>query len=296
MKQVSVFDVSHLSVVFGKNRQRQMAVNDVSFQIPRGRTIGLVGESGSGKSTIARAISKIGPITSGRVNYEGKSIEQFNSADKRKFRRNVQMIFQDPFESLNPRLKVGEIIAEGIDNFHLAKNKHDRFHQVEALLISVGLPVDAIDRYPHEFSGGQRQRIGIARALAIQPKFLILDEPVSALDVSIQAQIINLLKDIQKQRNLTYLFIAHDLSIVRYISDSILVMYKGRIVETGPAEEVYQHPLHQYTRSLLSAAPQADLYYERRKKFVTYDRDQFNLTGKLVEVEPDHWVLQAPAK
>lgn len=296
MKQVSVFNVSHLSVVFGKNRQRQMAVNDVSFQIPRGRTIGLVGESGSGKSTIARAISKIGPITSGRVNYEGKSIEQFNSADKRKFRRNVQMIFQDPFESLNPRLKVGEIIAEGIDNFHLAKNKHDRFHQVEALLISVGLPVDAIDRYPHEFSGGQRQRIGIARALAIQPKFLILDEPVSALDVSIQAQIINLLKDIQKQRNLTYLFIAHDLSIVRYISDSILVMYKGRIVETGPAEEVYQHPLHQYTRSLLSAAPQADLYYERRKKFVTYDRDQFNLTGKLVEVEPDHWVLQAPAK
>lgn len=296
MKQVSVFDVSHLSVVFGKNRQRQMAVNDVSFQIPRGKTIGLVGESGSGKSTIARAISKIGPITSGRVNYEGKSIEQFNSADKRKFRRNVQMIFQDPFESLNPRLKVGEIIAEGIDNFHLAKNKHDRFHQVEALLISVGLPVDAIDRYPHEFSGGQRQRIGIARALAIQPKFLILDEPVSALDVSIQAQIINLLKDIQKQRNLTYLFIAHDLSIVRYISDSILVMYKGRIVETGPAEEVYQHPLHQYTRSLLSAAPQADLYYERRKKFVTYDRDQFNLTGKLVEVEPDHWVLQAPAK
>ncbi|GEP24776.1 ATP-binding cassette domain-containing protein [Lentilactobacillus diolivorans] len=296
MKQVSVFNVSHLSVVFGKNRQRQMAVNDVSFQIPRGKTIGLVGESGSGKSTIARAISKIGPITSGRVNYEGKSIEQFNSADKRKFRRNVQMIFQDPFESLNPRLKVGEIIAEGIDNFHLAKNKHDRFHQVEALLISVGLPVDAIDRYPHEFSGGQRQRIGIARALAIQPKFLILDEPVSALDVSIQAQIINLLKDIQKQRNLTYLFIAHDLSIVRYISDSILVMYKGRIVETGPAEEVYQHPLHQYTRSLLSAAPQADLYYERRKKFVTYDRDQFNLTGKLVEVEPDHWVLQAPAK
>ncbi|KRL66084.1 ABC superfamily ATP binding cassette transporter, ABC protein [Lentilactobacillus diolivorans DSM 14421] len=283
-------------MVFGKNRQRQMAVNDVSFQIPRGKTIGLVGESGSGKSTIARAISKIGPITSGRVNYEGKSIEQFNSADKRKFRRNVQMIFQDPFESLNPRLKVGEIIAEGIDNFHLAKNKHDRFHQVEALLISVGLPVDAIDRYPHEFSGGQRQRIGIARALAIQPKFLILDEPVSALDVSIQAQIINLLKDIQKQRNLTYLFIAHDLSIVRYISDSILVMYKGRIVETGPAEEVYQHPLHQYTRSLLSAAPQADLYYERRKKFVTYDRDQFNLTGKLVEVEPDHWVLQAPAK
>lgn len=292
MSQISVFNVSHLSVVFGRKRQRQVAVNDVSFQIPRGKTVGLVGESGSGKSTIARAISKIGPITSGKVTYEGKLIDHLNSTEKRIFRRNVQMVFQDPFESLNPRLKVGEIIAEGIDNFHLAQDKLDRFNQIELLLSAVGLPRDAINRYPHEFSGGQRQRIGIARTLAVHPKFLVLDEPVSALDVSIQAQIINLLKNVQKKRQLTYLFIAHDLSLIRYISDEILVMYKGKIVETGSVEAIYQHPLHWYTQSLLAAAPHASLYDEHRKYLMSYEQGTFNLDGKLRKVASDHWVLK----
>ncbi len=199
------------------------------------------------------------------------------------------MVFQDPFDSLNPRLKVGEIIAEGIDNFHLAASKKERATKVSNLLKAVGLPADASGRYPHEFSGGQRQRIGIARALAVRPDVLCLDEPVSALDVSIQAQIINLLKDLQAKQNLTYLFIAHDLSVVRYISDRILVMYKGRIVESGPTNLVYNHPLHPYTKSLLAAAPTTKL--DQENHYVPYSASQDDLQGKLIEKEPKHWVL-----
>ena len=212
------------------------------------------------------------------------------------FRRNTQMIFQDPYASLNSRMKVKDIIAEGIDIHHLAKDRADRDHQVEALLDEVGLNADHATRYPHEFSGGQRQRIGIARALAVQPKFIIADEPISALDVSIQAQVVNLLKDIQDRQGLTYLFIAHDLSMVKYISDRIAVMHYGRLVELASAEEVYTHPLHPYTKSLLSAIPVPDPDIERQRVPIPYDASKVegdNKQRKMVEVYPDHFIFAA---
>jgi len=231
------------------------AVDDVSFTLEPGQTLGLVGESGSGKSTVARALLKLMPVTGGQVFYKDKDIMPMREAEFRPLRKEMQMIFQDPFGSLNPRMTIEEIIAEPLRIHFKHLNKVERRDTVAALLTRVGLPSESMWRYPHEFSGGQRQRIGIARALAVQPKFLICDEPVSALDVSVQAQIINLLKDLQEQFGLTYLFIAHDLAVVQHMSDDIIVMNRGRIVEQGTAAQVCEDPQHDYTRKLLAAVP-----------------------------------------
>ena len=288
-----LFTIDDLSVTFHKGRQPIKAVDHISFTIEPGTTVGLVGESGSGKTTTGRAIAGIGPISGGNVRFLDQSIQHFSRTERKQFRRQVQMVFQDPFASLNPRQKVADIIAEGIDNFHLAGSHQERMDQVLQLLAQVGLPPDAINRFPHEFSGGQRQRIGIARALAVQPKFLVLYEPISALDVSIQAQIVNLLRRIQKEQQLTYLFIAHDLSMVHYISDKIVVMYRGRIVEAGATEAVYRHPLHPYTQTLLASVPQADPIFEQQKTHVQFDHEPIAPTANLVEAAPEHWVLAA---
>jgi ABC-type oligopeptide transport system ATPase subunit len=259
---MAFFSVQHLKVhfpvrsgLFGGDRGVIKAVDDVSFEIAEGRTLGLVGESGSGKSTISRALLKLVRPTSGQAFYQDREILSLSEREFRPLRKDLQMIFQDPIGSLNPRMKVGQIIQEplGIHFRHLSRD--DREDAVYGLLQKVGLPEDAAGRYPHEFSGGQRQRIGIARALAVQPRFLICDEPVSALDVSVQAQILNLLKDLQDEFGLTYLFIAHDLAVVRHMSDDIAVMHLGRLVEFGPADAVCDSPQHEYTQRLLSAVP-----------------------------------------
>ncbi|WP_225048483.1 ATP-binding cassette domain-containing protein [Lacticaseibacillus kribbianus] len=284
-------EVEDLSVIFRKNHRALTAVDRVSFAIDAGTTVGLVGESGSGKSTTGRAVAGIGPITAGTVRYRGQVLGA-RGFDRRAFRRQVQLIFQDPFSSLDPRQKVGDAIGEGIENFHLAASAAERRAQVQALLAQVGLPADAANRFPHEFSGGQRQRIGIARALAVQPEFLVLDEPISALDVSIQAQIVNLLRQIQCERHLTYLFIAHDLSMVRYLCDRVLVMSAGRIVEAGATNAVYQDPRHPYTRSLLSAVPHADPIYEHQKVLIPDPHTAPAPDARLVQVAEEHWVLR----
>jgi oligopeptide/dipeptide ABC transporter ATP-binding protein len=233
------------------------AVDDVSFSIPRGKTVGLVGETGSGKSTLARCIAGLIPITSGRVTFEGRQISGLSRRAIRPFRREIQMIFQDPYGSLNPRRRVGAIIGDPFA-IHKTATGADRKRQVQELMERVGLNPEHYNRFPSEFSGGQRQRIGVARALALRPKLIICDEPVSALDVSIQAQVLNLLSDLQQDFGLSYLFIAHDLEVVRHVSDSVAVMYLGRIVERGPKDLVYHSARHPYTTALLSAAPAAD--------------------------------------
>ena len=230
------------------------AVDDVSFKIPAGSTFGLVGESGSGKTTTARTIAKLIPATSGEVVFEGKSILNLHQSKLRAIRKDIAYVFQDPYSSLNPRMTVGSILAEPLRVHKIAKGS-ELIDRIAGLLQKVGLSPSHINRYPHEFSGGQRQRIGIARALALEPKLVICDEPVSALDVSIQSQILNLLKDLQDQFNLTYLFIAHDLSVVEFISNTVAVMYLGKIVEIAPSAMLYEKPLHPYTKLLLSAIP-----------------------------------------
>jgi len=231
------------------------AVDGVSFKVAKGTTVGLVGESGSGKTTIGRSIVKLVNTTSGKISYKGEEISNLSIKEFFPYRKKVQMIFQDPFNSLNPRMRVYDIIAEPLD-IHFSdwsrKDKHDR---VEELLKKVRLEPDHMVRYPHEFSGGQRQRIGIARALAVEPEFIICDEPVSALDVSVQAQIVNLLQDLQEELGLTYLFIAHDLAVIEHVSDQVLVMTSGKIVEQANAETIYKDPQHIYTKKLLSAVP-----------------------------------------
>src|SRR5688500_1148116 len=231
------------------------AVDDVSFIIEPGTTVGLVGESGSGKTTIGRTILKLTPATGGQVLFEERDILPMNEAEFRPFRRRMQMIFQDPFGSLNPRHTVFEIVSEALEIHFPHLNRSERQARVAELLVQVGLQPEMMHRYPHEFSGGQRQRIGIARALAVEPKFIVCDEPVSALDVSVQAQIVNLLQDLQAQLGLTYLFIAHDLAVVEHVSDHVLVMYRGKIVESAPAAAIYENPQHDYTRKLLAAVP-----------------------------------------
>jgi ABC-type microcin C transport system duplicated ATPase subunit YejF len=231
------------------------AVDDVSFEIEKGKTLGLVGESGSGKSTIARALLKLMPATGGQVFYRDRGILGLNEAEFRPLRKEMQMIFQDPFGSLNPRMTIEEIIAEPLRIHFRQLTRKARRETVMSLLDRVGLPAASMWRYPHEFSGGQRQRIGIARALAVQPEFLICDEPVSALDVSVQAQIINLLRDLQEQFQLTYLFIAHDLAVVEHMSDEVIVMHHGKIVERGPSEQICSDPQEDYTKKLLAAVP-----------------------------------------
>ena len=249
------------------------AVDGVSLEVRRGETLGLVGESGCGKSTLARVITQLHTVTSGRVVFEGQDLTQMGGAKLRRMRRNVQMIFQDPFASLDPRMTVGDIIAEPMDNFGIARGAA-RHKRVQELLRVVGLNPNFTNRYPHEFSGGQRQRIGIARALAPNPSFIVCDEPVSALDVSIQAQIINLLQDLQREFQLTYLFIAHDLAVVRHLSDRIAVMYLGKVVEVADRADIYDVPQHPYTRALLSSIPVPDPAVER-------DREPIAIKGEI---------------
>ncbi|MGA7201228.1 MAG: dipeptide ABC transporter ATP-binding protein [Candidatus Cybelea sp.] len=248
------------------------AVDGVSFTIQEGETLGLVGESGSGKTTIGRLLLRLLPVTKGEIDFEERNILTMNRGDIRRLRRSVQIIFQDPFASLNPRMSIGEIIAEPIRIHGLAKGK-DVDDRVRELLGLVGLQPYHANRYPHEFSGGQRQRVGIARALAVQPRFIVCDEPVSALDVSIQAQVINLLEDLQEKFKLTYLFIAHDLSVVRHISTRVAVMYVGKVVELASRDDLYENPLHPYTQALLSAIPIPDPVVEKRRKRVVLTGD-----------------------
>jgi len=238
------------------------AVAGVDLDIRRGETLGLVGESGCGKSTLARLITALQPVTSGRIIFNGQDLSRLSGRQLRRVRREMQIIFQDPFASLDPRMTVGDIIAEPMDNFGLARGK-ERRTRVQELLRLVGLNPNFTNRYPHEFSGGQRQRIGIARALSVSPSFIVCDEPVSALDVSIQAQIINLLQDLQKEFHLTYLFIAHDLAVVRHLSDRIAVMYLGKVVEIADRVDIYEHSQHPYTKALLSSIPVPDPAVER---------------------------------
>ena len=241
--------------VFRRKVGEIRAVDDVSFTIGAGQTVGLVGESGSGKTTVGRTILKLISATSGNVRYDGREILPLAENEFRPLRREIQMIFQDPFGSLNPRFTIGEIVGEALEIHFPKMTLSDRVDRVAELLKLVGLKAEMMRRYPHEFSGGQRQRIGIARALAVEPRFIVCDEPVSALDVSVQAQIVNLLQDLQEQFGIAYLFIAHDLAVVEHISDHVLVMHHGKIVESAPAAEIYNNPQHEYTKTLLAAVP-----------------------------------------
>lgn len=246
------------------------AVDDVSFDIKKGETLGLVGESGCGKTTCGRTVLGMYSATSGEIIFSGKNVSKMDRKNRREFKKNSQIIFQDPYASLNPRMTVGDIIAEGID-IHKLYNQKERLDKIYEILSLVGLNKEHSNRFPHEFSGGQRQRIGIARALAIEPKFIVCDEPISALDVSIQAQIVNLLIKLQKELDLTYLFIAHDLSMIKHISDRVGVMYLGCMVELGESSEIYSNPLHPYTKALLSAIPIPDPAYEKTKKRIVLE-------------------------
>ncbi|HCG2260840.1 TPA: ABC transporter ATP-binding protein [Staphylococcus aureus] len=289
-----LLSIKNLKQYFNAGKKNEVrAIDNISFDIYKGETLGLVGESGCGKSTTGKSIIKLNDITSGEILYEGTDIQKIKKRkDLLKFNKKIQMIFQDPYASLNPRLKVMDIVAEGIDIHHLASDKRDRKKRVYDLLETVGLSKEHANRYPHEFSGGQRQRIGIARALAVEPECIIADEPISALDVSIQAQVVNLLLKLQRERGITFLFIAHDLSMVKYISDRIAVMHFGKIVEIGPSEEIYQNPLHDYTKSLLSAIPQPDPESERsRKRFSYIDDEENNHLRRLHEIRPNHFVF-----
>lgn len=288
-----ILEVKNLKQYFKVGRSTVKAVDDVSFDIYEGETFGLVGESGSGKTTTGRSILHLYEPTSGEIIFKGKDINKLKGRkEKMQFRRDVQMIFQDPYASLNPRMTVEDIIAEGLDIHQEVKNKADRKKRVYELLDLVGLNKEHASRFPHEFSGGQRQRIGIARALAINPKFVVADEPISALDVSIQAQVVNLMKELQEKKKLTYLFIAHDLSMVKFISDRIGVMRFGKLLEVGTADEVYNRPLHDYTKSLISAVPIPDPDIERQRQRIKYDdsKVESRKDRSLHEIEPGHFV------
>lgn len=307
-KEIDVFEKSRLEhpededtivkfrdvrVAFKIGSIERVIINHLNLDVKRGEILGLVGESGSGKTTISRAILGINKLTKGAIYYGGKLISsKMSKQETLKTKKNIQMIFQDPAASLNERANVDYIISEGPINFKMFKTSEERLAKVTSLLNSVGLLPEHLSRYPHEFSGGQRQRIGIARALAIEPSLVLADEPISALDVSIRAQVLNLLKKLQKEKGLTYLFIAHDLSIIRYISDRIAVMHNGFIVELGVAEEIYTHPLHPYTRSLLTAIPQPDPRTKDKRKKVPYNQGDI-VYEKCVwkEMKPGHFVL-----
>lgn len=289
-----LLEVKDLQITFKNGRREFVAVDDVNFKIYRGETFSLVGESGSGKTTIGRAIIRINPTTKGDIIFEGKKINgKIDKALDREVIQKIQMIFQDPMASLNERAKIDYIISEGLYNFKLYKDEEDRKNKVQEALREVGLLPEFASRFPHEFSGGQRQRIGIARALIMDPEFVIADEPISALDVSIRAQVLNLLNKLKKEKNLTYLFIAHDLSVVRFISDRIAVIHKGRIVELAESEELFLHPLHPYTKALLSAVPIPDPEIEKKKKLLVYDPSIHDYSvdkPSWVEILPGHFI------
>ena len=267
-----LLSLKNVDITFGKGDNAVRAVKNASFDIYKGETFSLVGESGSGKTTIGRAVIRVNPCAAGEIQYKGVRISGKTSRQlDREVIRNIQMVFQDPAASLNERATVDYIVSEGLYNFKLFENEADRVAKVEKIINDVGLLPEHLTRYPHEFSGGQRQRIGIARAMVMEPELVIADEPISALDVSIRAQVLNLMKKFQKERDITYLFIAHDLSVVRFISDRIGVIYKGDIVEIADAEELFDYPLHPYTRSLISAIPIPDPKLEKNKVLFTYD-------------------------
>ncbi len=287
--------VRNMEVTFGSKRNKFVAVHGVSFDIYKGETFGLVGESGSGKTTIGRAIIRINPMSAGEVIYKGEKINGKISRElDKKVTQQIQMIFQDPMASLNERAKVDYIVSEGLINIHPDMSKEERSQKVAQALLDVGLLPEFASRFPHEFSGGQRQRIGIARSLIMAPEFIIADEPISALDVSIRAQVLNLMSRLQKERGLTYLFIAHDLSVMRFICDRIAVIHKGVIVELSETEKLFAHPLHPYTRALLSAIPMPDPESEKKKVLEVYDPSQHHYeTDKPVwtEIEPGHFIM-----
>lgn len=253
-----ILEVSHLKKYFKTGRGTLKAVDDVSFFIRKGETLGIVGESGCGKTTCGRTCIGIHNKTDGHVLYKGKDVHSLRGKERKEFTKEVQIIFQDPYSSLDPKMKVGDIIAEGLKAHHMCKSREEEQARVKELLETVGLNAEHATRYVHEFSGGQRQRIGIARALAVEPEFIVCDEPIAALDVSIQAQVVNLLMKVQEENKHAYLFISHDLSMVRHISDHIGVMYLGSLVETSTSEEIYSHPLHPYTKALFSSIPKPD--------------------------------------
>ena len=290
-----LLEVKNLQVTFGERKHKFVAVNDVSFNIYKGETFGLVGESGSGKTTIGRSVIRINPVSGGEIRYKGERISGKISRElDTQLTRQIQMIFQDPMASLNERAKVDYIISEGLYNCGRHLSEAERKAEVEKVLTDVGLLPEFASRFPHEFSGGQRQRIGIARALIMQPEFIIADEPISALDVSIRAQVLNLLSELQEKRGLTYLFVAHDLSVVRFISDRVAVIRKGALVELAETEQLFAHPLHPYTRALLSAIPMPDPIAEKNKKLIVYDPDQHDysvIKPSWCEIEPGHFVL-----
>ena len=292
-------ELKNVSLTFNKGKSNEVkAIDDVSFDIYEGEIFGLVGESGSGKTTVGRSILKLYDIDSGTVTFAGNDISSLKGKDLHDFRKTAQMIFQDPQASLNGRMKIRDIIAEGIDIHKLAKSKEEREAKVKELINLVGLNEDHLSRYPHEFSGGQRQRIGIARALAVNPHFIVADEPISALDVSIQAQVVNLMQKLQHEQGLTYLFIAHDLSMVKYISDRIGVMHWGKLLEVGPADEIYHNPIHPYTKSLLSAIPEPDPERERKRQHLIYDSSIENdgENRQMYEIRPGHFVYATEAE
>ena len=321
----TLVEVQHLQQYFpaggvGKNRKYVQAVDDVSFAIRKGETLGLVGESGCGKTTTGRTLLRLYEPTGGKIYYDGNLLfdkENKIAVDMLPYRRRMQIVFQDPYASLDPRMTIGDIVGEGIDIHHLAENEKDRHDKIIALLERVGLNSEHANRYCHEFSGGQRQRVGIARALAVNPEFIVCDEPVSALDVSIQAQVVNMFEDLQQEMGLTYLFIAHDLSVVKHISNRIGVMYLGKMVEFAPTKALFSHPMHPYTESLLSAVPIADptvlseriplegeipnpanppsgCYFHTRCRYCIHDCEE--TSPDYVELEPGHYVACHRAK
>lgn len=294
-----LLSLRHVDINFGKGGNRVRAVQDVSFDIYKGETFSLVGESGSGKTTIGRAVIRANTCSNGEILYKGVRISgKIPHSLDREIIRNIQMVFQDPAASLNERATVDYIISEGLYNFHLYENEADRVRKVERIIEAVGLLPEHLTRYPHEFSGGQRQRVGLARAMVMEPEFVVADEPISALDVSIRAQILNLMNKFQAEQGTTYMFIAHDLSIVRYISDRIGVIYKGKIVEIASSEELFDYPLHPYTRSLISAIPLPDPQLEKHKVLYTYDPSMHNYTDEthpeLVDIGHGHFVYGSP--
>ena len=293
-------EIKDLEISFGEGRKKFVAVKNANFFINRGETFSLVGESGSGKTTIGRAIIGLNETSGGDILYNGEKIKGKISHEKsRELIKKIQMIFQDPAASLNERATVDYIISEGLYNFKLFNNEEERQAKVRSMMTEVGLLAEHLTRFPHEFSGGQRQRIGIARALVMNPELVIADEPISALDVSVRAQVLNLLKRLQKELGLTYLFIAHDLSVVRFISDRIAVIHKGVIVEVAETEELFKNPLHPYTRSLLSAVPIPDPILERQKTLVVYDPNMHDYSvdrPEMHEIKPGHFVWSNKAE